>query len=79
MRGSWLLAGCVCDGVCLRCGELLLERVSLSSGDQLMKKPMSCGTVLRDLISMASLTLRWCQNWSRAMNLVLFVRVFDDG
>ena len=72
MRGSWLLAGCMCDGVCLCCGELLLERVSLSSGDQLMKKPMSCGTASCDLISMASLTLRWCQNWTRAMGLVSF-------
>ena len=69
IHGSWLLAGCVCDGVCQCCGELLL-----SSGDQmlLMKKPMSCGTVLCDLISMASLTLRWCQNWTRAMILVSF-------
>ena len=25
MRESWLLAGCVCDGVCQCCGELLLE------------------------------------------------------
>ena len=51
----------------------------------LMKKPMSCGTVLCDLISMAFLTLRWCQNWTGAMSLVSFqlmrwsgVRVFDD-
>ena len=63
-------------------------RVGLSSGDQmsLMKKPMSCGTVLCDLISMASLTLRWCQNWTGAMRLVSFQLmrwscswVFDDG
>ena len=56
---SWLLAGCVSVLWCASVG-----RVGLSSGDQmsLMKKPMSCGTVLCDLISMASLTLRWCQN-----------------
>ena len=49
-------------------------RVGLSSGDQmsLTKKPMSCGTVLCDFISVASLTLRWCQNWTGAMSLVSF-------
>ncbi len=48
--------------------------VGLRSGDQmsLMKNPMSCGTVLWALISIASLTLRWCQNLTGAMSLACF-------
>ena len=72
MHGSWLLAECVCNGVCQCCGELLLEGWAwvVVTRCRLWKKPMSCGTVLCDLISTASLTLHWCQNWTGVMSLV---------
>ena len=57
--------GCWLDVCALECVSVVASccwKGGLSSGDQmsLMKKPMSCGTVLCDLICMASLTLRWC-------------------
>ena len=65
---------CWLDVCALECVSVVVSCCWKGGLDQmsLIKKPMYCGTVLRDLIYMASLTLRWCQNWTGVMSLVSF-------
>ncbi len=74
-RWSWLLAGCVCAGVCHCCGELLLEGfawVVVTICRWWRTRDVLCRTVLCALISIGSLTLCWCQNLTGAMSLACF-------
>ena len=73
---AWeLLAGWMC--VCWRVTFLwwvAAGRIGLRMGDQmlLMKNPISCWTVWCACISIASLTLCWCQDCTGAMSLAWF-------